>query len=278
VVHPTCFAARLAAVARPGGRPRLGPPLPASASGGGRQWPTCGRCRPTAGATSSTPLQFRPAPGVGRRFCSDRRTPLTPSPSTSHRGVAMAAGAVGARLRPVLLVSVVTPGVDGCRHSGRRLRRRPAFFHTRRRPARRSRGRAITGGGADVPVRQPGRAPGSAHGYRRLLRPARYGGGPAALVHRHRSCRRIRLSHQAAPSLSHRTRTVTGVPAGRSGQHVETATRNADRRRRRCLGGGMVGRARPAVAEGLTPVYRRQQAQQFPGVDVRLQRPRPDHR
>ena len=155
------------------------PPRPAPSGRGGNSpsspccWPapacsTCGTWPRPAGPTPSTPRPCRPARRTGRRSSSAR----SDSGQRDHRRqaarLAVGDGALGPDLRLLVVEHARAAGADGRRRRGAALGDGPPGRGSRRRAARRRRARADAGRRADVPVQQPRRAAGAAHGRRRL--------------------------------------------------------------------------------------------------------------
>ena len=234
----------------------------------------CGTCRRAGGRTASTRPPRRPARATGRRCCSGRATPPTPSPSTRPR-VAVGHGPLGAHLRAEL---VERAGAAG---AGRGGRGRPALRGRTTGPwagccaARRCDHGVDAGRRVDVPLQQPRCAAGARPGRRGLLHPARVRKRQQPLVVGRGGRRgRLRLPRQDAAGLSGAAGIHRGIrgrgepPAGPSAARCGVAARGDGRLR------GVVSAARRAVAVGRPAVHRRIAARQHRRIGVGLQRVR----
>ena len=128
------------------------------------------------------------------------------------------------------------------------------------------------GGGADVPVQQPGRAARAADGRRRLLRRAGHGKGQPQVARAGRCRDRVRLPDEDDAGVPGAAGVRAGVPD--RGADVARQAAAAPRRRGRGAGrlGGLVRRAGRPVADGVTALHRRVRREQPARTRVGLQR------
>ena len=185
----------------------------------------------------------------------------------------MGHGPVGAGVRVQLVEPARTPSTGGGCLGGPALRDGTSGCLAGRRLAGRGRPGRDACGDADVPLRQPGRAPRA--GTRRVgLRHGPCSGGSLDTVARSRRCPGgPGLPHQDAAGRRRGPGSGGGVPAG--GAHRSASPRGpaAGGGRRPGRGGGMVGGCCFVVALLVPAVHRRLADQQHPGADLRLQRP-----
>ena len=269
--------ASCSAVARPGGRPAMGPPrAPRPPPRHGRRLllephgERLGQClllrRRAGGLTELECLLLR---RVGRGRVDHRR---------QAAGVPVGHGPVRAPVRAQLLRDPRAPGAHGCGERRLRPRERQALLGRRRRPARRRGPRAHPGRGPDVSLQQPRRAPRAAHDGRRLGDDARDRARLDPLVRPRGCAHRPRFPHQDPPGPARRALPRHRLPR-RRGHHAASTDHRLprrhrhDARRRRLVGGHR--RARPGEHAAL---HRRQPDRLLPRADLRLQRSRPDQR
>ncbi len=191
-------------------------------------------------------------------------------------GVAVGDGGLGPPVRIQQLEPARPAGARRCRGGRPAVRHGPPGQRRRRRTARRRAAGADAGGGADVPLRQPGRVAHAAAGGRRVRRDASARGGQLDVADARRHRDRLRVPDQDAAGIPRpagiRTRRMSSPPRPRSRRRDRP--RPARRTRRRRVG-RLVGGDRRGLAGIVAAVHRRLDGQQRPQPGLRLQRPEP---
>ena len=192
-------------------------------------------------------------------------------------GLALGDGSLGADLRAQRLEHPAARGADGRRDRGARVPDRAAPLRAGRGADRGCRDRPHACRGADVPVRQPGRAARAAGHARDVPHAPGHRGRACALDPLGRRRHRLRVPDEAAAGVPGRPRARRRLPPRRAPpdrrapRAPRRGARHAARLRR------LVGRDRRARAREHAAVHRRLPDERLPRAHLRLQRLRPAH-